>query len=158
MGTVIALLGALLLGLVAIAGVLIGGMRARWPPATEALRRLTMVLNKGQKGSGGPGAAYGLLRHVGRTSGAAYETPLGIERTEDGFVIAIVYGDRTQWVKNVLAAGSAEIVLEGETYPVGRPEVVPIAEANAYIGERDQRTSSLFGVTQALRLYHADHD
>ena len=157
MGTIIALLGALLVGLVAFAGVLLGGMRAHWPPATEALRRLTMVLNKGQRDAGQPGR-YGLLRHVGRRSGTAYETPLGIERTADGFVIAIVYGERTQWVKNVLAAGSAEIVLEGETYPVERPRVVPIAEANAYISKSDQRTSSLFGVTQALRLYHAEHD
>ena len=114
-------------------------------------------MNKGQRDAGQPGRS-GLLRHVGRNSGSAYETPLGIEPTEDGFVIAIVYGERTQWVKNVLAAGAAEIVLDGETYPVRRPEVVPIAEANAYIGERDQRTSSLFGVTQALRLYHAEHD
>ena len=158
MGAVIALLGALLIGLVAIAGVLIGGMRAQWPPAIEALRRLTMVLNKGQKGSGGPGAAYGLLRHVGRTSGAAYETPLGIERTEDGFVIAIVYGERTQWVKNVLATGSAEILLDGETYPVERPAIVPIEAANAYISTSDRRAAGLFGTTEALRLYHADHD
>lgn len=157
MGTIIALIGALLIGLLAVAGVLIAGMRAHWAPATEAVRRLTMLMNKGQKSPGQPGA-YGLLRHVGRNSGTAYETPLGIERTEDGFVIAIVYGDRTQWVKNVLAAGSAEIVLEGQTYPVERPEVVPIEEANAYISKSDQRTSSLFGVAEALRLYHAEHD
>ncbi len=157
MGTIIALLGALLIGLIAIAGILVGGMRTHWPPATAAVRRLTMLLNKGQRGSGEPGA-YGLLRHLGRTSNTSYETPLGIERTEDGFVIAIVYGKRTQWVKNVLAAGSAEVVLDGETYPVDRPEVVSIEEANAYIGKSDQRMSSLIGVEQALRLYHAQHD
>jgi deazaflavin-dependent oxidoreductase (nitroreductase family) len=117
-----------------------------------------MLLNKGQQGAGQAGSAYGLLRHLGRTSGQTYETPLGIERTEDGFVIAVVYGEKTQWLKNVLAAGSAEIVLEGETYPVERPEIVPIEEANAYIPERDQRMSSLVGVTEALRLYHAQHD
>lgn len=156
MGTFLALLGALLIGLIAIAGVLFGGMRAHWPPATEALRRLTMLMNKGQKGSGEPGATYGFLRHVGRSSGTTYETPLGIERTEDGFVIAIVYGEKTQWVKNVLAAGSAEIVLEGETHLVERPEIISIEEANAWIPERDRRMSSLVGVTEALRLYGTD--
>ena len=158
MGTIITLLGALLIGLVAIAGVIFGGMRVHWPPATEAVRRLTMFLNKGQSGAGEPGSSYGQLHHVGRTSGKSYQTPLGIERTEDGFVIAIVYGEKTQWVKNVLAAGTAEVTLEGETYPVDRPEIVPIEEANAYIPERDQRMSSLVGVTEALRLYHAEHD
>lgn len=156
MGTIIALFGALLIGLVGFVAVLIGGMRAHWPPAIEATRRLTMFFNKGQQGSGEAGSSYGLLRHVGRSSGTPYETPLGIERSEDGFVIAIVYGERTQWVKNVLAAGSAEVVLEGQTYPVDRPEIVPIEVANAYIPERDQRMSSLFGVTEALRVYHAD--
>lgn len=158
MGTVIALFGALLVGLVTTAAVLLGGMRAHWAPATEAVRRLTMLMNKGQKAAGQAGVGYGLLRHVGRTSGKRHETPLGIERTEDGFVIAIVYGKRTQWVKNVLAAGSAEIMLEGETYRVDRPEIVPIEEANAWIPERDQRMSGLVGVTEALRLYHAEHD
>ena len=158
MATIIALLGAVLIGLVAVVSVLVAGMRTHWAPATEAMRRLTVVMSKGQQGSGEPGATYGLLRHVGRSSGTAYETPLGIERTEDGFVIAIVYGERTHWVRNVLAAGSAEIVLEGETYPVERPEIVSIAEANSYIPEGDQRTSRLMGVTKALRLYHAEHD
>ena len=158
MGTIIALLGAILVGLVALAGVLIGGMRLHWTPATEAMRRLTMVLNKGQRGSGQPGSYAGILRHVGRTSGEVYETPLGIERTDDGFVIAIVYGQRTQWVKNVLAAGSAEVVVDGETYPVERAEVVPMSEVASYFKPSDQRMTSLVGVTEALRLYHADHD
>jgi deazaflavin-dependent oxidoreductase (nitroreductase family) len=156
MGTIIALIGALLIGLVAIVGVLVGGMRAHWPPATEAMRRLTIVLNKGQKGSGEPGATWGFLRHVGRSSGTTYETPLGIERTDDGFVIAMVYGEKTQWVRNVLAAGTAEVVLEGETYPVDRPEIIPIGEAEAWIPGRDQRINTLVGVTEAVRLYHAD--
>lgn len=155
MGTIIALFGALLVGLVASVGLLFGGMRAHWPPATEAVRRLTMILNKGQRDAGQRGSSVGVLRHVGRRSGETHETPLGIERTDDGFVIAIVYGERTQWVKNVLASGSAEIMLDGHTYPVARPEVVPIEVANAWIPERDQRVSSLVGVTGALRLYHA---
>ena len=85
-------------------------------------------------------------------------TPLGIERTDDGFVIAIVYGKRTQWVKNVLAAGSAEVLVDGEVYAVERPEVVPISEVTGYFKPSDQRVTSFVGVTEALRLYHADHD
>jgi deazaflavin-dependent oxidoreductase (nitroreductase family) len=158
MGTIIALFGALLVGLVALAGVLLGGMRAKWPPAQEAMRRFTMLMNKGQSGSGQPGAYAGILRHVGRSSGTTHETPLGIERTDDGFVIAIVYGERTQWVKNVLAAGSAEVVLDGETYQVDRPEVVPMADASSFFKASDQRLTNLVGVTECLRLYHAEHD
>ena len=156
MGPILAILGAVLISLVAAVAILVGGMRAHWPPAVEAARRLTMSFNRGQKGAGAPGSAYGLLRHVGRNSGTTHETPLGIERSEDGFVIAIVYGQRTQWVKNVLAAGSAEIVLEGQAYAVDRAEVVPIETVSADIPDRDQRISSLNGVREALRVYHVD--
>ena len=158
MATIIGLLGVILIGFLALAGVLFGGMRLHWSPATEAMRRLTIVLNRGQQGSGQPGAYAGILRHVGRTSGTVHETPLGIERTDDGFVIAIVYGQHTQWVKNVLAAGSAEVMVDGEVYAVERPEVVPMSGVSSYFKPSDRRMTSLVGVTEALRLYHADHD
>ena len=58
----------------------------------------------------------------------------------------------------MLAAGSAEIVLDGETYPVDRPQVIPIEEANADIPKNHQRPSRPLGVADALRLYHAEHD
>jgi hypothetical protein len=36
--------------------------------------------------------------------------------TDDGFVIALPYGPGADWVKNVLASGSATIVNEGDTW------------------------------------------
>jgi deazaflavin-dependent oxidoreductase (nitroreductase family) len=163
MGTIITLLAAAVLGLVALLGVFLGGMRAKWPPVVDAVRRLNLrVLNPRQMDSAGqPGAFAGILRHVGRTSGTSYEVPLGIEPTEDGFVIALVYGERTQWLKNVLAAGQAEVVVEGVTYRVDRPEVVPIAEVIDDLPPSDRRLMGLFGVDTALRLHRAgivDHE
>lgn len=160
MGTLATLLGAILIGLVALAGVFLGGMRAKWPPVVDAVRRLNMrVMNPRQmQTAGSPGAYAGILRHTGRTSGTAYETPLGIEPTDDGFVIALVYGDRTQWLKNVLAAGSAEVVVEGSTYQVDQPEVVPVDEVMADFGASDRRLFGLFGVEQCLRLHRVDDE
>ena len=159
MTTLISILGLLLVGALAIAGIVVGGMRAKWPPLMEAIRRLSRSMNSKQiETAGQPGADAAILRHVGRSSGTAYATPLAIEPTEDGFVIALVYGERTQWLKNVLAAGSAEVVKEGQTYPVDRPTVVPLAELDDYFGPNDRRVSSLIGVQDGLRLYHADHD
>jgi len=48
---------------------------------------------------------FGWLGHVGRTTGRAYRTPIMMFRRGDRAVIALTYGDRTQWLKNVLAAG-----------------------------------------------------
>ncbi len=160
MGTPITLLGALLIGLVAITGVLVGGMRAHWPPVVDTVRRINLrYLNPQQMDTAGqPGAFAQVLRHTGRRSGQVHETPLGIEPTDDGFVIALVYGERTQWLRNVLAAGRAEVIRDGQTYPVDRPQVVPLAEVAGFFTPADRRMSGLFGATEALRLYHAEHD
>ena len=160
MATIIMLLGALLLGLVALVGVFLGGMRAKWPPVLNAVRRLNLrVMNPRQMATAGqPGAFAQILRHTGRTSGQTYETPLGIEPTEDGFVIALVYGNDTQWLRNVLASGHAEVVRDDATYKVDCPEVVPVEDVVACFKPSDQRLFRLFGVDRCLRLYHAEHD
>jgi hypothetical protein len=83
--------------------------------------------------AGQTGAFAGILRHVGRTSGTVYETPLGIEPTEDGFVIVLVY--------------------EGETWTVDKPEVVPIETCD--LATADVRLQRLFATKSALRLHKA---
>jgi hypothetical protein len=72
--------------------------------------------------------------------------------TEDGFVIAIVYGSRTDWLKNVLASGAAAIVHHGEICLVDQPEIVPIQSARAYFPATLQRTHRLVGVEECLRV------
>jgi hypothetical protein len=163
MTALIALLGAILVGLVALGAIFLGGMRAKWPPVVDTIRRLNLrVLNPSQLDTAGdPGAFAGVLRHTGRTSGKAYETPLGIEPTDDGFIMAMVYGERTQWSRNVLASGSASIVKDGITYEVDRPEIVPMAEAIGFFPSSDQRVFGVFDVKDCLRVYRvrsADRD
>ena len=160
MGTLLTLLGALLIGLVGLVAVFLGGMRAKWPPVVHAVRRLNLkVMNPRQMATAGqPGAFAQILRHTGRVSGKTFETPLGIEPTDDGFVIALVYGNDSQWLKNVLATGHAEVVRDDVTYEVERPAVVPVGEVIGSFKPSDQRLFSLFGVDSCLRLYHAEHD
>ena len=49
---------------------------------------------------------YGWLLHVGRRTGRRYRTPIMLFRRGDRAVIALTYGERTQWLKNVLASGT----------------------------------------------------
>ena len=51
-----------------------------------------------------------VIEHVGRTSGADLQTPVDIIETTTGLLIALPYGIRADWVRNVLAAGSATVV------------------------------------------------
>ena len=106
--------------------------------------------------AGSPDAYAGIVRHRGRTSGREYATPVGIVPVEDGFLIALVYGQRTNWLRNVLATGSAEIVHEGRTFRVERPEVVRMADVIHMFPASDRRGFRLLGVDRALRVRHAD--
>ena len=71
---------------------------------------------------------------------------------DDSFLIALPYGERTDWLKNVLAKGSATLITGGKTYQVDRPEVIPMAEATIYYRPREQRLHRQFHVGSALRL------
>lgn len=59
-----------------------------------------------------------VLYHKGRRSGRRYATPPRITPIDGGFVVALAYGERVDWLKNVLAEGVARIETKGETYVV----------------------------------------
>lgn len=67
---------------------------------------------------------FAVVSHVGRRSGRAYRTPVNLYRREEGYVIALVYGAESQWVRNVLAAGGADIETRGRCLRLVAPEVV----------------------------------
>ena len=50
-----------------------------------------------------------VLIHAGRSSGATYETPLDAHPIAGGYLFIPMYGPRTDWVKNVMAAGAARL-------------------------------------------------
>lgn len=148
------LVGALVLGIVAIALVYVLGMRAKSPLVLSPLIRLqrAIINPKQMRSAGTPGAYASVIRHRGRTSGRPYETPVGVVAADDGFLIALVYGSRTNWLQNVLASGSATIVHEGQTYQVDRPELIPMQAVAAQFTGGDQQGFRLLAVDQALRV------
>jgi deazaflavin-dependent oxidoreductase (nitroreductase family) len=93
-----------------------------------------------------------VIRHQGRTTGKTYQTPVWAVPTEDGFVIAIVYGPGTDWVKNVLAAGTAAIVHDGHTCGVGQPEIVPMDSVREYFPASIARAQRLVRADRCLRV------
>lgn len=148
------LVGAMFVVLVAIALVFLLGMRAKSPLVLNPLVRLQRaILNPRQMRSAGtPGAYASVIRHRGRTSGRPYETPVGAVAADDGFVIALPYGSRTNWLQNVLASASATIVHEGHTYQVDQPEIIPMQAVAAQFTASDQRSFRWLDVDQALRV------
>jgi deazaflavin-dependent oxidoreductase (nitroreductase family) len=67
---------------------------------------------------------WAILRHTGRKSGTRYSIPIVALPSADGFVIPVPFGERTQWLQNLLAAGGAGIRSKGHEYTVDRPTLV----------------------------------
>ena len=125
-------------------------------PVQAALRQLTRVTRPlALRSAGNKESNTSLLRHVGRRSGRSYQTPVVAVANEDEFLIALPYGDRTDWSKNVLASGTATLVVDGSTYQLNRPEVIPMASATGYFRPKEQRLHRRFAVESALRLHRS---
>ena len=145
----------LLLAGMAVLVVFIGFRhRAAW--ALDVMRWMTkVVFNPVQmRTAGRPGAFAGIVEHRGRVSGRTYRTPVGIRPTEDGFVIALPYDQRPDWVRNVVTAGGATLTVEGATVSVDRPEVLPIEWGMPYFSEKEQR--KMGAITRCLRVRRLD--
>lgn len=70
-----------------------------------------------------------VLSHVGRSSGKAYETPLDAHAVEGGYIFIANYGRDSDWVKNILAAGTAALRVDGDELDLVSPRMVPKDEA-----------------------------
>jgi deazaflavin-dependent oxidoreductase (nitroreductase family) len=162
MGRLVGLFKALIVGVltigalavVLVGAVLIVGMRTKSPTVQRAVRQMNKAFwnPRAMETAGTPGAHAAVVHHIGRRSGAHYETPATPAKTDDGFAIALPYGLRADWVQNVLAAGTAKITHDGETVAVDRPEIVPIGSVHASFSESERKAHRAFGVDQCLRL------
>ena len=134
------------------------GFRSKFPPLHDAIRRFNRdVTNPRQlQRAGQPGAWASVIHHVGRTSGSAYRTPVVALPTEDGFVFALPYGPAADWVRNVLAAGSATIEHDGHSIKAERPELLSAEQANSFFPVSGQRMHRIYGIDDALLLHRAD--
>ncbi|MDO3638445.1 nitroreductase/quinone reductase family protein [Mycolicibacterium arseniciresistens] len=126
---------------------------ATWPrPLLRAIRTSNKyVVNPFfRRFAGRKGAYAASIRHTGRKSGRQFSTPVGADRVQGGFVIPLAYGTRVDWLRNVLAAGRATLVLDGDTHDVTAPEVIDAATALPMLPPRRRRTFERLGIAQYL--------
>lgn len=157
-GLIGVIVGAVVVVVAVIGGVFFVGMRRRSPVVLGAVRRFSrsVVNPRMLKTAGRRGAYASLVLNRGRRTGREYRTPVVAVPADDGFVIALPYGTTSNWVRNVLASGSATLVSEGVTYEVDRPEIVPLAAMNHHFPEKEQRSHIRFRVESCMRLRRAD--
>jgi deazaflavin-dependent oxidoreductase (nitroreductase family) len=66
---------------------------------------------------------FGIISHRGRKSGRIHRTPMNVFRDGDAYLFALTYGSDVQWVKNVLAAGEADLRIGDATIHLTHPEL-----------------------------------
>ena len=149
--TVVLVVLAALMGL-ALAWLV--GMRDKGSAVVRAQRRLNRDhMNPRVQGEAGTaGSSTALVRHTGRSSGRTYETPVDAVPTPDGFVVSMVYGRDTDWVRNVLAGGPAAVIRDGTTHPVLASDVVPVDDVTDVFTAAQRRLMRVFGISEALRI------
>lgn len=154
MSTAIWILGAVVAAVVTALAVIGVGMRAQFAPVQCLVRRFNRaILNPRQLTSAGTTGAYAsVIEHIGRTTGKTYRTPVQAVSIADHVVIPLPYGARTDWARNVLARGSATITIDGTTWPVTAPQVMPLQDAGASFPPKDERLHRWFHLDQCLRL------
>lgn len=77
---------------------------------------------------------YALIEHVGRRSGRRYTTPVIATKGGDTLFVPVLYGERSDWLLNLLAAGGGRVRRLGRTYELARPSVGDAADAPGVAG------------------------
>ncbi|MEV0621353.1 nitroreductase family deazaflavin-dependent oxidoreductase [Nonomuraea sp. NPDC050404] len=98
------------------------------------------------------GGKWPVLVHVGRASGTTYRTPLDAHPVAGGYLFILVYGSRSDWVRNVLAAGDARLMIEGREVRLAAPRLVGEEEAFLALPAEVPRPPKLLRITEFLRM------
>ena len=85
------------------------------------------LLRRGLAGYGR--SEIGTLEHVGRKSGVRRLTPVHPEPTPAGFRIIVPLGMRSEWARNVIAAGHCRLLLHDQVLDLDEPAMVDAGEA-----------------------------
>ncbi|MTE13219.1 nitroreductase family deazaflavin-dependent oxidoreductase [Nocardia aurantiaca] len=71
---------------------------------------------------------FAVIEHRGRKSGRPYSTPVNAFRFDGKLCVVMGHG-RTDWIRNVLAAGEADVVRASRRHKLVNPRIVARGEA-----------------------------
>jgi deazaflavin-dependent oxidoreductase (nitroreductase family) len=102
--------------------------RRRQPTFLDAVRRANKrVLNPLMLHRAGHPHWYAArLEHVGRRSGRHYATPVVAQPVHGGFAIPLPYGPDVDWRRNLQAAGSGVLQVDGVRHRISDPRIVAV--------------------------------
>jgi deazaflavin-dependent oxidoreductase (nitroreductase family) len=77
---------------------------------------------------------WAVVVHQGRRSGRFHRTPVLAFVRGDRLAVPVLYGEDSDWVRNLLAAGRGELIRLGRRRPLLAPRLVDAAEAERLVG------------------------
>jgi deazaflavin-dependent oxidoreductase (nitroreductase family) len=95
---------------------------------------------------------WGVIRHQGRRSGRGYLTPVVLRPIPGGFVVPLPWGATTDWCRNVMSAGRAQVRWKGVDRDVEQPEVVDVASVRGAFDPFSRLVMSRAQMTRCLML------
>ena len=95
---------------------------------------------------------FAVLRHRGRRSGRSYAIPVAVRASPEAFVIPLPWGEATQWVRNVQAAGECTLTWRGRDHEADAPEIIGWTEGAPAFHRLHRPLLRIGGVNRFLRL------
>lgn len=93
-----------------------------------------------------------LLEHRGRISGTIYRTPLLLFHRGPYVLIVLTYGERTDWLRNLRAAGGGVVIERGRRTAVSDPVVESGPAGLESLPRLVRLVLRALGVDQVVRL------
>ena len=93
-----------------------------------------------------------VITHVGRSSGKTYRTPLDAHVVEDGYLFILMYGSDSDWVQNVLAAGTTRLTIDGDEVDLVSPRLVTKDAARQLLPATTKTPPGFLRVSEFLQM------
>ena len=92
---------------------------------------------------------WAVILHRGRRSGRPYRTPLFAFRRDRMLVIALLYGEQSDWLRN-LRDGGGHVVRAGRTFTVAPPDIVSMSDAGPVLASLSRPARAYCGLAESL--------
>lgn len=101
---------------------------------------------------------YGLIHHVGRTSGHEYTTPVVVRRAGDTVYVPLPFGERTDWYRNSVAVGGVRATWKGSQLWLADASIVEATATDAAFNRVMRAIMRFVGIEKVVRFDVDDSD
>ena len=99
---------------------------------------------------------FAMVFHQGRKTGKPYQTPIIVAPVDDGFIIALTYGPKVDWYRNILAAGRCRLLWHEQNIEIINIKPMDPKLAQPVLPFFERTFLSLLGVRDFAKMWRAN--